>query len=280
MTIRLGVCSWSLAPDSPDELGARVREAGVGGVQLALDPLRVRTMGPVAAAQALTAVRAVILSGAMRLAGEPETAPADGPVAGLLASTTWMANLRAAEANARLAQDLGLSLVTVHVGTLPANPADPRRRTLLDRVRRLAAPFLGRGVRLGLESGAEDADTLLGFVYDLDREGIGVNFDPGNHVLLDTGDPVEALDLMADLVVQLHVTDARPSTGAGTLGAAAPAGEGVVDWGALFDVMRRRGIAADLLIERSAGADRLVDVKVAAAMVRAWGMEAASPARV
>ena len=278
MTIRLGVCSWSLQPESADQLGGLLREAGLGAVQLALDPLRTRAMGPVAVANALTAVRARILSGMMAMAGEDysslESIRATG---GLVPDQHWLANLAAADANARLASDLGLPLVTFHAGFIPPDGADPLRATVLDRVRRIAAPFLGRGVRVGLETGQEDADTLLGFLMDLDRDGVGVNYDPANMLLYGTGDPVEALDLLADFVVQVHIKDALPAATAGIWGQEVVAGAGAVDWGALFEVMRARGLDVDLLIEREAGATRMQDIKAAAALVRAYGMEAFEP---
>lgn len=280
MTIRLGVCSWSLQPDSAEQLGARVREAGVGAVQLALDPLRTRTMGPVAVATALTAVRARILSGMMTMAGEDYTTlESIRATGGVLPDQHWLGNLAAADANARLASDLGLPLVTFHAGFIPPDATDPLRAKVLDRVRRIAAPFLGRGVRVGLETGQEDADTLLGFLMDLDREGIGVNYDPANMLLYGAGDPVEAIDLLAEFVLQVHIKDALPPATAGVWGQEVAAGSGLVDWGALFEVMRTRGLDVDLLVEREAGAARMLDIKAAVALVRAYGMEALEPPR-
>ena len=112
---------------------------------------------------------------------------------------------------------------------------------------------------------------------DLDRDGVGVNYDPANLLLYGNGDPVEALDLLADFVVQIHIKDALPSATPGVRGQEVAVGAGAVDWGALFDVVRTRALEVDLLIEREAGATRMADIKAAAAMVRAYGMEAFSP---
>ncbi len=279
MPIRLGVCSWSLQPEGADQLGALVREAGVGAVQLALDPLRTRAMAPVAVATALTGVGARILSGMVTMTGEDYTSlESIRATGGLVGDEYWLTNLRAAEANARLAADLGLPLVTFHAGFIPADRGDPSRALLLDRMRRIVAPFLGRKVRVGLETGQEDADTIIGFLMDLDRDGVGVNYDPANMLLYGNGDPVEALDLLADFVVQIHIRDALPSATPGVWGQEVAVGAGAVDWGALFDVVRTRALEVDLLIEREAGATRMADIKAAAALVRAYGMEAFSPA--
>jgi hypothetical protein len=37
---RLAVCSWSLQPNTPEELIAKLKEIGLPRIQLALDPLR------------------------------------------------------------------------------------------------------------------------------------------------------------------------------------------------------------------------------------------------
>lgn len=267
---RLGVCSWSLQAADAAGLAHGVRQAGVGGVQLALDPIRTGALDQAAVAESFAGIGAVILSGMMAMRGEDygslETIRRTG---GVGPDATWADNLDAAEVNARIAADLGVPLVTFHAGHLPA--ADEDRRTLmLDRVRRIAAPFRGRGIRVGLETGQEDPDTLLGLLLDLADPGIGVNFDPANMILYGSGDPVEALDLLADHVLQLHIKDALPADVPGTWGTEVPAGTGAVDWGALFDVVRSRGITRDLVIERESGTDRLADIRTAAALVRAF----------
>lgn len=267
---RLGVCSWSLAAADASGLAQGMREAGVGGVQLALDPIRTGSLDQAAVADALAGIGAVILSGMMAMADEDYTSlESIRRTGGVGPDGTWTANLDAAEVNARIAANLGIPLVTFHAGHLPAMDA-VRRALMLDRVRRIAAPFRGRGIRVGLETGQEDPDTLLGLLLDLADPGIGVNFDPANMILYGSGDPVEALDLLADHVLQLHIKDAQPPEVPGSWGREVPAGAGAVDWGALFDVVRSRGITGDLVIERESGTDRLADIRAAAALVRAF----------
>lgn len=267
---RLGVCSWSLGAEDAIGLAQQVREAGVGGVQLALDPIRIGTLAQAEVAVELARIGAVILSGMMAMAGEDySTLESIRRTGGVGPDDTWERNLAAAEVNARITADLGLPLVTFHAGHLPG-PADPGRPRILERIGRIAAPFLGRGIRVGLETGQEDPDTLLGVLLDLAQQRIGVNFDPGNMLLYGTGDPVEALDLLADHVLQLHIKDAVPATALGQWGTETPAGAGAVDWGALFDVVRGRGLKVDLVIERESGDRHLEDIRAAAAMVRAY----------
>jgi sugar phosphate isomerase/epimerase len=127
--------------------------------------------------------------------------------------------------------------------------------------------FSAEGVRLGLETGQESAETLLAVLEELDVSTVGVNFDPANMLLYGMGDPVEALERLAHRVLQVHVKDALPTRMPGTWGSEVPAGEGAVDWGRFFDVLRAHALDVDLVIEREAGAQRVDDVRAARALV-------------
>ena len=88
-------------------------------------------------------------------------------------------------------------------------------------------------------------------------------------VLYGMGEPVAALEALAEHVVQIHIKDATPTETPGTWGAEVPAGTGAVDWTRFFDVVRDRGLEVNLLIEREAGDDRVGDVRIAKGLVRA-----------
>jgi sugar phosphate isomerase/epimerase len=57
----------------------------------------------------------------------------------------------------------------------------------------------------------------------------------------------------------------------GAWGTEVPVGEGAVEWEAFFRTLRSGGREVDLVIEREAGDQRVADVRVAAALVRAYG---------
>ncbi|HSR16207.1 MAG TPA: sugar phosphate isomerase/epimerase family protein [Gemmatimonadales bacterium] len=272
---RLGVCSWSLQPESAADLARRVREAGLGAVQLALDPLREGRMRQDAVRQALADPAIEILSGMMAMAGEDYTSlESIRRTGGLVPDTTWAANRAAAAGNAALAEALGIRLVTFHAGFIPHDPADPSVAVLVERLRDVVAIFAERGVRVALETGQETAETLLDLLERPGLDSLGVNFDPANMILYGTGDPVVALRALRPHVLQVHVKDALPAARAGIWGTEVPAGEGGVDWGGFFDALRSGGPEVNFLIEREAGDQRVADVRVAAALVRAYGAAA------
>jgi sugar phosphate isomerase/epimerase len=179
----------------------------------------------------------------------------------------WPANLAAARANAALARELGIGLVSFHAGFLPDDPADPERGVLVERLRAVADAFAEQGAVVALETGQETAPTLLGVLTELERATVGVNFDPANMLLYDMGDPVAALDALSPWVRQIHVKDAVRTATPGAWGREVPAGTGEVDWRAFFGVVRARDLDVDLVIEREAGDDRVGDVRAARALL-------------
>ena len=50
-------------------------------------------------------------------------------------------------------------------------------------------------------------DVLLRFLQDVDRPNLRINFDPANMILYGTGDPIEALGVLAPHVVSVHCKD-------------------------------------------------------------------------
>jgi sugar phosphate isomerase/epimerase len=250
-------------------LVALVRQTGLDAVQLALDPLRDGRWDPRETASRLRGDGVSILSGMMGAAGEDySTLESIRRTGGVRPDSTWPANLEAARANADLAAELGVRLVTFHAGFLPHEPADRERAVMLDRLRRIAVVFASRGVGVAFETGQESADTLLDVLRDLGPGVAGVNFDPANMILYGMGDPIAALDALGPHVRQAHIKDALPAAAPGTWGAEVPAGTGAVDWPAFFATLRRRAPGVDLVIEREAGGRRIDDIRAAAELVR------------
>ncbi len=268
MTRRIGVCSWSLRAAGPAELAERAAAVGVKFVQLALEPLR-DGRWPVDATVAALAARGVsIASAMMEMKGEDySTLASIATTGGLRPDATWSANASAAVENAAIARRLGVRLVTFHAGFLPHARGDAERAKILGRIRRFADIFGAAGVRVGLETGQETAETLEGVLDELDHANVGVNFDPANLVLYGMGDPVAALARLAPRVLQVHVKDARASRVPGQWGEEVTVGTGDVDWEGFDAVLREHGLDVDLMIEREAGDDRVADARRARALI-------------
>ena len=264
----IGVCSWSLRPESPADLVSKVRETGCDAVQLALDPIRVGAWDERETFRGLADAGIRVVSGMMEMAGEDySTIDSISRTGGVRPDATWNENLAAARSIAEIAGRCGITLATLHAGFLPHSEADPERLRMLDRLRAIAAVFEESGVRVGLETGQEDAGTLLSVLGEFSDHRVGVNFDPANMLLYGSGDPVGALRTLAPHVVQIHVKDATPSGSPGSWGNEVIVGTGDVDWKAFFSTVGALLPGADLMIEREAGESRVDDIVAARVLV-------------
>ena len=267
---QIGVCSWSLNPASPADLVGKVLAAGGRAVQLALDPVRRGEWDEQETFERLGEAGIAVPSGMMAMAGEDySTIDSIRRTGGVRPDETWPANRAAAERLAEIAARRGIGLMTFHAGFIPPDPGDAERGRMVDRLADLAGIFAGAGVRVALETGQEDADTLADLLAALDSRGrgVGVNFDPANMLLYGSGDPIAALDRLAARVFQVHIKDARPPATPGVWGTETPVGRGAVDWGAFFGIVRDRLAGVDLMIEREAGENRAPEIAAARVFV-------------
>lgn len=268
LTQRLAVCSWSLQPETPQELVTRLEATGIRRVQLALDPLREAPDVWRNAPELLRQNNISIVSGMFGCLGEDystlETIRLTG---GLAPDATWEQNWKNIQITTALAQKLGLKLVTFHAGFLPHEESDPSFAKLKQRLIQVADAFQARGIALGLETGQETATVLLDFLTKLNRPNLGVNFDPANMILYDKGNPIEALRTLGPWIRQVHIKDAVRTSTPGTWGDEVVAGMGEVDWAAFFATLKEIGFAGDLCIEREAGMNRVEDIRTARELV-------------
>jgi sugar phosphate isomerase/epimerase len=265
---RLAVCSWSLQPSRPEELAAKLLELGIPRVQLALDPLR---ENPAVWGNAFTLLRErgiTIVSGMFGCVGEDySTLDTIRRTGGIAPDHTWEQNRRNIQNIATLARQLGLKLVTFHAGFLPHDEKDPDFTKMLGRLREVADIFQAVGIELCLETGQETAPVLVHLLRKLDRQNVGLNFDPANMILYDKGDPIEALRTLGPWIRQVHIKDAIRTKQPGTWGQEVPAGTGEVNWRGFFDTLTKLNFSGAAVIEREAGNQRVVDIRTAKELV-------------
>lgn len=271
---RLGVCSWSLRPDGPADLAAKVRAVGVQAVQLHLDPIRTGAWDERETVGVLRDADLRVLSGMMSMEDEDYTTLASiERTGGVRPDATWPINLAAAAGNAALARRLGLRLVTTHAGFVPDAAGRRERDTMVSRLRELTRVYAAEGVRVAFETGQEPAGSMLDLLAEVNAglspgEAAGVNFDPANIILYGNGDPIAAIHRLAPHVRQVHLKDATPSAVRGEWGTETPVGRGAVDWPAFFGVLRTHGLRCGGLLEREQGEHRVEDIRDGAAFVR------------
>lgn len=186
-----------------------------------------------------------------------------------------------------LAAEFGSSVVTTHIGVIPADKTNPRYKVMLDALTECGIYAASRGVTLAIETGPEMAATLLSFIEDT-KGGVGVNLDPANFTMVTGQDAVRAVYMLKDHIVHTHLKDGRmldkeqsPEEvyhafavgGVDALNACKgfielPVGEGDVDWIRYIAALKEIGYDGFLTVERECGDDPSADIKGAVDFVK------------
>ncbi|MGC4006634.1 MAG: sugar phosphate isomerase/epimerase family protein [Pirellulales bacterium] len=269
---RLGFCSWSVRPESIDDLLSAASQIGLKRVQLHLNPLCDEGKSWFATAAKLQKAGIAIGSGMVGCVGEDYTTiESIHRTGGVVPDDTWPSTFTNLHIAAPLIAALGIERVTMHAGFIPSDTADPIYAKVLDRIRKVADLFGGYGASVALETGQEAAPTLKRFFQDVERENVFINFDPANMLLYGSGDPIDALKLLLPHVGSCHIKDGVRSAKTGEWGEEVPVGKGQVPWKEFFAVLDDGKFAGDLMIEREAGEQRILDIRHAVDELRTLG---------
>lgn len=159
-------------------------------------------------------------------------------------------------ANVDLAADLGVRVVTTHIGVVPEDESDPVRAVMLAALEEIGRHAESRGVVLATETGPESGAVLRDLLARLQTDAIKVNFDPAN--LVRRGfDHLAAVEELAPWIVHTHAKDGTRG------GAETPLGQGDVDFPRYVAALLKTGYDGYFTIEREGGDDRVGDVRAA-----------------
>lgn len=167
---------------------------------------------------------------------------------------------------------IGVPSIACHIGFVPEDRNDPDYIAVREMVRRICDYAAKNGQSFALETGQEPAKVLLEFIEDTGRDNLLINFDPANMILYGSGDPIEALDILAPRVVSVHAKDGDwpPAGVAGALGTEQPLGKGAVGMARFIAKLRDIGYTNPVNVERETPdpAQRLADVKMGVELLR------------
>lgn len=194
-----------------------------------------------------------------------------------------------------LAVELGTKVVTTHIGVVPDLATDPIYETMHRACEELGVYAKSLDAYFAIETGPETAVHLKGFLDTLSTNGVSVNFDPANMVMVTGDDPVQGILTLKDYIVHTHVKDgirlrqADPREVYGSLGykpmsheqiaEAATSGpyyrelalgEGHVDFTRYFQALRDIGYKGYLTIEREVGEQPEMDIASAISFIRKY----------
>jgi L-ribulose-5-phosphate 3-epimerase len=147
---------------------------------------------------------------------------------------------------------LGIPSIATHIGFVPEDSSHPDYVAVREMVRRVCDYAANHQQTFALETGQEPAQTLLHFFKDVNRPNLRINFDPANMILYGTGDPIEALGVLAQHVVSVHAKDGNwPHKGVpGALGHEQPLGKGAVGMERFIAKLKQIGYKNPLNVER------------------------------
>ena len=171
-----------------------------------------------------------------------------------------------------VAAKLGVPGIACHVGFVPEDKLDPDYMEVRDVVRRICDYAASRGQTFALETGQEPAHALLEFITDVNRPNLKVNFDPANMILYGSGDPHDAVRLLASKIVSVHAKDGDwpPQHDRTALGRERALGKGSVDIPRFIQTLKEAGYQGALCIEREARdpVERVEDMRAAVPFLR------------
>ncbi|MBP7935852.1 MAG: sugar phosphate isomerase/epimerase [Phycisphaerae bacterium] len=266
--LQIGVCSWSLAiPDLTQALATVRDKLKLGLVQVGFFDDGYRDINKMV--DLVTESRLEVSATCVGFAGEDyssiQNIAASG---GYIPNSLWEERRAKTIAVADITAKLGVKLLATHVGFVPHDRKDAQYLRLVDRLRDICDALGARGVTLVMETGQEQAEALIDFIEAVGCKNIGVNFDPANMILYGVGEPLEAVALLKERIIHVHMKDANWSAKPGRdWGAEVVLGTGQADIPRIVSKLRAQGYRGPLVIEREAGNQRLVDIQEAARLL-------------
>lgn len=167
-----------------------------------------------------------------------------------------------------LADTLDCHVVTTHIGVVPKDRSHPRYQIMLDAMGEMGRFAAKLGAYVAVETGPEAIGTLATFLDDC-GEGVGINYDPANLVMVGADDEVAAVATAGRRIVHTHAKDGKRLAPiapadfyhkfaegglewAATCGCCkeTPLGEGSVRWKPYLKALQAIGYNGYLTIER------------------------------
>ena len=246
--MEIGVMFWAGA--DPIETIRQVKSTGVRCGQLGIPPEMPLTGAAPLLRAALVREEFTIVTVFAAYAGESYAdIPTVQRTVGFIPPATRQEREQRTLEISDFAAALGVASIACHVGFIPELATHPDYIAVREMVRRVADHAARNGQTFALETGQEPAPALLRFLQDVDRPNLRINFDPANMILYGTGDPIEALRVLADYVVSVHCKDGDWPVAAGSLGAERPLGEGSVGIARFIATLQELGYRGTLNVE-------------------------------
>ncbi len=172
-----------------------------------------------------------------------------------------------------LAKDLETDIVTTHIGTVPEEETADEYKIMQEACYELSEYANRLHAHFAIETGPEPANRLKAFLDKLPSDGVAVNYDPANLVMVAKDDPVRGVHTLKDYIVHTHAKDGRPLTPPEAVNSRdpwieLPLGEGDVDFPGYLKALEEAGYTGFLTIEREVGSKPAQDIAHAVSYIK------------
>jgi len=155
-----------------------------------------------------------------------------------------------------LAVDLGVDIITTHIGVIPEDKTSLQYHTLRDALNELGGYAENYARVLAAETGPEEPELMKRLFKKLKTGAIMINYDPAN-LVMNGFDPIEGVRTLAPFIVHTHAKDAKHKDGE------VPLGEGDVPFKEYIETLKSIGYDGYYVIEREVGEDPVGDIRAA-----------------
>lgn len=256
MKMKTSICTWSLQNDLK-RVTKLMQQTGLSRIHLDISALK--TFKPAIKAHGWT-ISSMMTSFPQEDYSTLESIKATG---GIIPDAEWPENRALLIDAIQKTTAMEVPYLSMHAGFI--NHLDHASYTCFsERMRELADAAATHKIMLLLETGQETADDLRNFLEQLNHPSIGVNFDPANMILYGKGDPIKAIKILAPWIKHVHIKDAMSSPIPGEWGQEVAWADGEVKIDQFFEAFNNIGYNGAFAIEREAGDQRDIDIKLAA----------------
>lgn len=175
------------------------------------------------------------------------------------------ARLAATRAAMDFTYELKARVLVARVGRVPDDDASREFQVLVEVLNDLARYGNRVGVTLAIAPSRDDPARLAALLEQVKDGPIGVSFDPAAFLMAGQ-DPVRAFRTLHQHIVQMQVRDALRDMDGG--GREVPIGRGEVDWDEIAALIDEADYRGWLVVERTAGEDKIRDVSRAVQFLR------------
>lgn len=160
------------------------------------------------------------------------------------------------------AKMINVNQMITHVGYIPEVPVTVEYNGVVNAVRAVANKCKENGQYFLFETGQETPVTLKRMIEDVGTDNLGINLDSANLVCYGKANPVDALDVFGEYVMNTHIKDSLYPVNGRDLGEEVKVGEGKVDYPTLIKKLKELNYQGNLIIEREiSGEQQVKDIK-------------------